>query len=88
MSPAELIGSLELLGLTQMGAARLFKIDGRTVRRWTAGEKPVPEAVAIALRLMIKIERLRKALELIAEGEPNGRWAQTVAEGALVDRKA
>lgn len=54
MSPAELIGSLELLGLSQLAAARLFHVDGRTVRRWIAGEQAVPHAVAIALRMMIK----------------------------------
>lgn len=54
MSTAEFLGSLKLLSLSQMGAARLFKVDGRTVRRWVAGEQPIPEAVAIALRLMIK----------------------------------
>lgn len=54
MNPAELTGSLALLGLSQLGAARLFAVNGRTVRRWVAGEQEIPKAVAIALRLMIK----------------------------------
>lgn len=54
MKPAELIGSLALLGMSQMDAARFFKVNGRTVRRWIAGEQPIPEAVAIALWLMIR----------------------------------
>lgn len=54
MNTAELLGSLALLGMSQMDAARFFKVDGRTVRRWVAGEQPIPEAVAIALWLMIR----------------------------------
>jgi hypothetical protein len=38
----------------RMEAARFFKVNGRTVRRWISGEQPIPEAVAIALWLMIR----------------------------------
>jgi len=54
MTPAEFLGSLFLLNLSQADAARLFKVNDRTVRRWIVGEQPIPEAVALALRLMIK----------------------------------
>lgn len=54
MNVAELTGSLALLGMSQTDAARFFKVNDRTVRRWIAGEQPIPEAVAIALWLMIK----------------------------------
>lgn len=52
MNAAEFLGSLALLGMSQTEAARLFKVNDRTVRRWIETEPP--EAVAIALRLMIK----------------------------------
>ena len=54
MNPAELTGSLAVLGLTKSGAARLFGVTYRTVHRWTEGEQEIPRAVAIALRLMIR----------------------------------
>jgi DNA-binding transcriptional regulator YiaG len=50
----ELKTALSALGLTQMGAARLFSVDGRTVRKWVAGDAPIPGAVALCLNLMIR----------------------------------
>lgn len=67
MNPAELTGSLALLGMSQMDAARLFQVNGRTVRRWIAGEQEVPEAVAIALRLKLENKQLMTALMRIDE---------------------
>jgi hypothetical protein len=48
--------ALKNLGLTQMAAARLFFVDGRTVRRWAAGTAPIPHPVVIVLRLMRKYQ--------------------------------
>lgn len=45
--------ALDRLQLSQLGAARLFGADGRTARRWALGERSVPEAVAILLRLLM-----------------------------------
>jgi hypothetical protein len=45
--------ALDRLGLSQLGAARLLKANGRTARRWALGERSVPEPVAILLRLML-----------------------------------
>jgi DNA-binding transcriptional regulator YiaG len=45
--------ALSRLGLTQTGAARLFDINERTVRRWAADEGPIPRVVALLLRLII-----------------------------------
>lgn len=45
--------ALDRLKLSQLGAARLFKADGRTSRRWASGERSVPESVAILLKLML-----------------------------------
>ena len=47
---------LSRLGLTQAGAAKLFKAGERTVRRWASGDQDIPRAVQIALVLMVKFE--------------------------------
>lgn len=44
---------IDRLGLSQLGAARLFGADGRTARRWALGERSVPGPVAILLRLLL-----------------------------------
>jgi len=40
-------------GMTQVGAARFFGVDGRTSRKWIAEESPVPPAVAQLLQVML-----------------------------------
>lgn len=45
--------AIDRLGLSQLGAARLFGSDPRTARRWALGERDVPECVAIVLRLLL-----------------------------------
>lgn len=52
MTPTQYQAALDGLGLSQVGAARLFGVDPRTSRRWALGEASVPPAVALALRLM------------------------------------
>jgi DNA-binding transcriptional regulator YiaG len=42
------------LGLTQAQVGRLVDVEPRTVRRWAAGEQPVPVGVAMIMRLLIK----------------------------------
>lgn len=54
MTPAELIGTLAVLGLNKSEAARLLSVTYRTVHRWAEGEQEIPQAVALLLRLMIK----------------------------------
>lgn len=54
MTANQFRSALDRLNLTQVGAASLFKADGRTARRWALGERTVPECVAIVLRLMLK----------------------------------
>lgn len=54
VTPNQYRKALSDLGLTQAGAAELFKISLRTSQGYALGEYPVPEAVAIALRLMIE----------------------------------
>ena len=53
MTANQFRAALSRLGLPQLAAARLFGADGRTVRRWALGERPVPYTVVILLRLLI-----------------------------------
>jgi len=53
MTAKQFQAAIDRLGLSQVGAARLFGSDPRTARRWSIGERSVPEPVAIILRLMI-----------------------------------
>lgn len=54
MTPDRFRAALAALKLSQLGTARLFRQNGRTVRRWASGDQDVPAAVSIALRLMEK----------------------------------
>lgn len=53
MTPTQFRSALGRLDLSQVGAAHLFGADGRTARRWAAGDRAVPEPIAILLRLLI-----------------------------------
>lgn len=53
MTPKQFRSALERLQLSQLGAARLVKADGRTARRWALGERAIPATVAILLRLLM-----------------------------------
>jgi len=45
--------ALDHLGLTQVAVAQLFGVEARSVRRWVSGDSPVPDAVAVVLRLVV-----------------------------------
>lgn len=53
MTAAQYRSALCRLHLSQVGAARLFGANERTSRRWALGERDVPSAVTILLRLML-----------------------------------
>jgi DNA-binding transcriptional regulator YiaG len=53
MTANQFRAALDRLELSQLGAARLFGADGRTARRWALGERSIPPAVAILLRLLL-----------------------------------
>ena len=53
MTANQFRAALDRLGLSQLGAARLFGTGERTPRRWALGERSVPPAIAILLRLLI-----------------------------------
>jgi hypothetical protein len=53
--------ALETLGLSQVAAAKVLGIADRTSRAYALGERPVPEPVALALRLLIEKRTNRQA---------------------------
>jgi DNA-binding transcriptional regulator YiaG len=50
-----LLALLSEHGATQCGAARMLRINPRTMRRWCAGDSTMPWAAAELLRLILKI---------------------------------
>ena len=52
--------------MSQTRAAQFFKVDDQTSRRWALGQSEIPEAVAMLLRLMV---RLRLKPEQLTEKE-------------------
>jgi hypothetical protein len=53
VTPRQFRAALAELDLSQLGAARLFDSNARTVRRWAIGERSVPVTVALMLKLML-----------------------------------
>lgn len=53
MTPDQIQAALNNLGLTQQQAARLFRHDERTMRRWVLGERGIPQGIAILLQLLL-----------------------------------
>lgn len=43
-------------GLSQVAAGDFLTGNPRTSRRWACGESPVPQAVALLLRLMVRMK--------------------------------
>lgn len=52
MTHKQLKKFLERMGLNQCAAARALKVDERTMRRWVAGDRPVPYTAELALRYL------------------------------------
>lgn len=57
MTAKQLRTTLKRLGLTQVGAAAQLGVAPRTMRYWVAGERRIPEPVAILLRTWVKERR-------------------------------
>jgi DNA-binding transcriptional regulator YiaG len=53
VAPDEYASAIEHLGLSQLAAAKLLGVDGRTSRRWVSGDRDVPEPAARFLRYLI-----------------------------------
>jgi hypothetical protein len=66
-TPRQLRTVLTDAGLSQCAAARALDIDPRTMRRYVAGELPVPTVVALALAEIIR-QRRRSAQLLFGHG--------------------
>jgi len=64
--------ALDRLGLTQVGTARLFGADPRTARRWALDERPIPDAVAILIRLMLAGQITVEDIEAVTKKDRAG----------------
>lgn len=56
MTGAELSQALSALGLSQRAAGAALGSDPRTVRRWVAGECPVPQPVALLVGALLTLK--------------------------------
>jgi DNA-binding transcriptional regulator YiaG len=56
MTTTEFRDTLTALGLSQVGAARLLGVDGRTVRRWIKGDREIPAPAARFLIYLVAAE--------------------------------
>jgi hypothetical protein len=54
MTKKEYRAALKKLGFSQVGIAPFLGLSRRQAQRYATGERPVPEAVAKLLRLMIR----------------------------------
>jgi hypothetical protein len=52
--------ALAALGLSQIAAGKVLGIADRTSRAYALGERPVPEPVALALRLLIEKQHRKR----------------------------
>jgi len=57
MTATQLRAALKRLGLSQVAAAARLGVAPRTMRYWVAGERRIPEPVAILLRTWIRGKR-------------------------------
>lgn len=63
MTADEVRAALDALGLTQMGAARVFGVDGRTVRRWCAdGIEAGPALLAFRALMLLPASKRESVL--------------------------
>ena len=90
-TPAELRVARDFLGLSAEGLARMLGVeDGRTVRRWEAGERELPGYVIVmtetALSYLKKIEMLSQQIEALKSGELQTGGAEIA--GGFDDTKA
>jgi hypothetical protein len=53
MTHRQLRAALDQLELSQLKAAKLLRVDARTMRRWISGDTLVPEPVAIIFELLL-----------------------------------
>lgn len=54
MNPDQYREALARLGLSVVGAGKLFGVNPRTSQRWAAGDQDIPTAVSLVIRYWIK----------------------------------
>ena len=65
LTPAELKAARHQLGLSAKRFAELIQIgDGRTVRRWEAGDSAIPGPVNVIVGLLLTLPAARRAVGL------------------------
>ncbi len=70
MTPSELKSARHALGLSAQGFARPLRIkEGRTVRRWEAGDIPVPGPVEVIVELLLLSKAVREHFGLTLKQE-------------------
>ena len=63
ISPKQLRAILKKLGLSQMELSRRLGVDGRSVRRWLAGEAPIPGPARAAIQAMEHLDDLKRLID-------------------------
>ena len=53
MTQDQLRAAIETLGTSQAALARLVGVNPRTMRRWIAGDSPIPRTAAILIRTKV-----------------------------------
>jgi hypothetical protein len=79
--------ALSQLGMSQLGCARLFRVSGRSVRRWVAGHQPVPWCVELCLRLQLLLLQHNIKLEVPPPGVDQGPKRRPRAKGETTNEK-
>lgn len=64
MSPGELREARKGLNLTADEFGRVFGVTGRSISRYEAGDRSIPHALAVLVRLVGKFKVVRKELGL------------------------
>jgi DNA-binding transcriptional regulator YiaG len=54
MTPATFRAALAALGYTQAAFAAFARVDTRTVRKWAAGDRPIPGPVETLIEVVVK----------------------------------
>jgi DNA-binding transcriptional regulator YiaG len=57
MTPRQLRQAIQRLRLTQQALAGQLGVHVQTVKKWLAGDRRIPEPVAILVRLWLKARR-------------------------------
>ena len=71
MTAKQLKRLLACIGQTQVGMARKLGISGRNMRRYVAGELPVPRVVQIAVRCLAEHSTQRRSRRAHSRGTSN-----------------